>query len=218
MPNALQNVPPALPEGTILVQDNNGIIAERADVTNNNYSGLAEKQMEQILAAIKQSGFNNSHKPENNPVEIGNLNKQYYNLFVLEDEDYREGIFSIARSVALQKYTHDIDRFKVLSAEIINDIQNFPCLFTMRNEHYNRTSDSKVCIAGKLTEVSPRGSVIRFRFKYYAPGITQNIINENPQDFGIATASLRNELDVEHWAIKKIDLFNALSMHSIDIR
>ena len=146
------------------------------------------------------------------------MRRDYYNLFVIEDETYQDGSFSISRSDALTRYTHDAEHFRPMTADIISEIESMPCLFTIRNDNFSRCSDNWVCVAGKLSKITVHGSVIKFKFGYYAPAIPQNLLNQNAELFGLATSSLRNELDDEHWAIKKIDLLTRLKDQNYEIR
>lgn len=195
----------------------NGIAAGNIENLNLNVDGT---NLQTFLLTLQQSGLFSLPvpAPANDPMEIGQLRRDYYNLFVIEDETYHDGSFSISRSDALTRYTHDADHFRPMTADIISEIESMPCLFTIRNDDHSRCSDNWVCVTGKLKRITVHGSVIKFNFGYYAPAIPQNLLNQNAEVFGLATSSLRNELDDEHWAIKKIDLLGVLKDRNYEIR
>ena len=172
------------------------------------------------MPILQQNGFFSSPvpAPTNDPIEIGRLRRDYYNLFVIEDETYQDGSFAISRSDALTRYTHDADHFRPMTADVIAEIESMPCIFALRNDNFSSCSENWLCVTGKLTSVSVHGSVIKFVFKYYAPAIPQNLLNQNAESFGLATSSLRTELDDEHWAIKRIDLLSVLKDQNYEIR
>lgn len=202
-----------------ITANDNGIAAGHIENLNVNVDGT-NTSLQTLLLTLQQSGLFSLPvpAPANDPVEIGRLRRDYYNLFVIEDETYQDGSFSISRSDALTRYTHDAEHFRPMTADIISEIESMPCLFTIRNDNFSRCSDNWVCVAGKLSKITVHGSVIKFKFGYYAPAIPQNLLNQNAKLFGLATSSLRNELDDEHWAIKKIDLLTRLKDQNYEIR
>lgn len=202
-----------------ITANDNGIAAGHIENLNVNVDGT-NTSLQTLLLSLHQSGLFSLPvpAPANDPVEIGRLRRDYYNLFVIEDETYQDGSFSISRSDALTRYTHDAEHFRPMTADIISEIESMPCLFTIRNDNFSRCSDNWVCVAGKLSKITVHGSVIKFKFGYYAPAIPQNLLNQNAELFGLATSSLRNELDDEHWAIKKIDLLSVLKDRNYEIR
>lgn len=195
----------------------NGIAAGNIQSLNVHVDGTS---IQTLLPLLQQSGLFSPPipAPANDPMEIGRLRRDYYNLFVIEDETYQDSSFSISRRDALTRYTQDAEHFRSLTADIIAEIESMPCLFTLRNDDFSRCNDNWVCVAGKLSKITVHGSVIKFKFRYYAPAIPQNLLNQNAELFGLATSSLRNELDDEHWAIKKIDLLSILKDQNYEIR
>lgn len=202
-----------------ITANDNGIAAGHIENLNVNVDGT-NTSLQTLLLTLQQSGLFSLPvpAPANDPVEIGRLRRDYYNLFVIEDETYQDGSFSISRSDALTRYTHDAEHFRPMTADIISEIESMPCLFTIRNDDFSRCSENWVCVTGKLSKITVHGSVIKFKFGYYAPAIPQNLLNQNAELFGLATSSLRNELDDEHWAIKKIDLLSVLKDRNYEIR
>ena len=202
-----------------ITANDNGIAAGHIENLNVNVDET-NTSLQTLLLSLHQSGLFSLPvpAPANDPVEIGRLRRDYYNLFVIEDETYQDGSFSISRSDALTRYTHNADHFRPMTADIIAEILSMPCLFTIRNDDFSRCSENWVCVTGKLSKSTVHGSVIKFKFGYYAPAIPQNLLNQNAELFGLATSSLRNELDDEHWAIKKIDLLSVLKDRNYEIR
>jgi hypothetical protein len=150
--------------------------------------------------------------------EWNELSKTYYNLFVLENEEYECGAFSIPRDVSVCRYMHreDIELFRLLSDGTRNDIFNMPCIFAKRNLDFRSTDENHPALLGRITDIAVQRSNLKIRFSGYQP-IRQQLLNENPEAFGLATSALRTELDEEHWSIKRINLVHAIEKLGIKV-
>ena len=95
-----------------------GIAAGSIQSLNVNIGGT---DLQTLLPLLQNAGLFSSPVPvpSNDPIEIGQLRRDYYNLFVIEDETYKDGSFSISRSDALTRYTHNADHFRPMTADII---------------------------------------------------------------------------------------------------
>lgn len=140
------------------------------------------------------------------------LSTERFNLFVLENEEYSNGVFSIAKTKAIQNYTHEIDieQFRFLDAAAISELKQMPCIFAKRNAFYNHTNNNHPAVIGRITDVINQGETIKFVFEGFQ-AIPQQLLNENITALGLARAALRNELDEEHWSIKREDLIQIIS-------
>lgn len=212
---ASSNLPasPSPTSQTTYINEGNGIIAG----TINGGLNISGVSAEELLQLITRSGFL-APPQQNNAMEISRLCRTHFNLFVLENEEYKRGTFSIARMDALTRYTHDKEHFSKLDDPVIHEIQNLPCIFAMRNDSFASSDEHRICFTGKVEGISIRGSVIAFSFKCYNPPIPQNVFNQDPQAFHLASSSLRNELDVEHWSIKDVDLLEELRKRGIEVK
>lgn len=162
-------------------------------------------------------------KPADNPVthamEWASLSRTHYSLFVLENEEYKDGVFSIAKDRALQKYTpKEIrNKYRMLNLEDIDELKKMPCIFAKRNMHYKETESHHPALVGRICDAVPQGEVIKIYFDGFQ-AFHQQILNQNTALLHMASASLRNELDEEHWAIKQCNLIDAFVAMNIEIK
>ena len=99
-----------------ITASDNGIAAGNIETLNVNIGGT---NLQTLLPLLQQTGLFSSPVPipSNDPLEIARLRRDYYNLFVIEDETYQDGSFAISRSDALTRYTSDArDLMRRLSA------------------------------------------------------------------------------------------------------
>ncbi len=141
------------------------------------------------------------------------LNTELYNVFVVENEKYNSGCFSIAKSVAL-KYTEDEERmeFESLNPKLLK----LPCIFASKNQDFKTAPEYYPAIIGYITEVTPQHDLIKFRFVDCAH-LRQQFINENLQLFNLLSSTVRNQLDEEHWCIKRGNLLKIVDELGITI-
>lgn len=151
-------------------------------------------------------------------VEWSRLNTSYYCLFVLENEFYNCGAFSISKDCALQTpyTTRDVkERFRGLSSENIRELEGMPCIFAMRNTDYKGENEHSSFYVGRIDDLVRQKDNLRFKFTIFG-SFPQALLNQETKDFHIASAPMRNELDVEHWAIKECDLIG--TFERMDLR
>ena len=146
------------------------------------------------------------------------LSKEHYNLFVLENEEYEGGTFSISRDVSICKYMNreDIDLFYLLSDDKRRDIFNMPCIFAKRNMDFGSTDKDHPALLGRISNIVVQRNNLKISFSGYQP-IQQQLLNDHPEIFGLATSALRTELDEEHWSIKRINLIQAIELIGIKV-
>lgn len=151
--------------------------------------------------------------------EWSRLSTEKYNLFVLENEEYDHGVFSISKNCAITRYTsqEDMERFRYLDANAIRELCEMPCIFAKRNAFYNHTEDNHPAVVGRLEKIMNQGETIKFVFKGFQ-AISQQLLNDNLGALGIARAALRNEFDEEHWSIKPGNLQTILTNLGVIIR
>ena len=154
-----------------------------------------------------------SHK-----LEWASLNQTSYCLFVLENEEYNHGAFSIAKSCSLRKYTslEQKERYFDLTPAAVATLTSMPCIFAKRNKYFGFTEASHPALLGRITDMRVQGETIKICFSGFQ-GIQQQLLNQNIGLLGMAHASLRNELDEEHWAIKNCNLIDAMARLHVDI-
>lgn len=190
------------------VANNNGTINLNCDGTN----------IEDLLRSILSSDRQKNAQNVSHAVEWASLNKQYYNLFVLENENFSVGSFSISQERSLERYTSKKakEEFSSLSDKAISTIRNMPCIFVQRNTHYKEADEVFSALVGRVTEVYEQGDNIKILFVPFQ-AISQQLLNQNIALLKMAQSSLRNELDEEHWAIKECDLIHTFLAMGITI-
>lgn len=190
------------------VANNSGTINVNCDGTN------IGELLKSILSSDRQKNAQNvSHA-----VEWASLNKQYYNLFVLENENFSADSFSISNERSLERYTSSKvkEKFSSLSDQAISVIRTMPCIFVKRNTQYKETDESFPALIGRITEVHEQGDNIKILFVPFQT-VPQQLLNQNVALLKMAQSSLRNELDEEHWAIKECNLIHIFSAMGITI-
>ncbi len=200
---------------SVLVNQGDGVqIKENYGDININADG---QNLTELLSAM--FGYAPLNKPVTHTVEWASLSRTHYCLFVLENEEYKDGVFSIAKDRALQKYTlREVrDKYRTLCPDSIANLKQMPCIFAKRNMYYRRTENYHPFLAGRILDIVPQGEEIKIYFSGFQP-FSQQTLNQNVKLLHMASASLRNELDEEHWAIKQCNLIDAFALMSLEIK
>ena len=152
-------------------------------------------------------------------LEWASLCRTHYCLFVLENEEYKDGVFSIAKDRSLQKYTPQNvrRRYKNICPETNAELRQMPCIFAKRNMYYKRTEEYHPFLVGRIRDIIPQGESIKIYFCGFQ-AISQQLLNQNIKSLGMVSAALRNELDEEHWSIKECDLPGVFASLDIEIK
>lgn len=200
MANELSN-PNQFPVASITASDDAiavGVL--HGDIVNNQ---LPPEMLEQwkIMFGWAKSQMQQPAAPVSHALEWAGLSHDRFCLFVLDDENYKAGAFAIAKTCALTKYTPDRDYFRPLTLALREEIKQMPCIFAKRNLQRTHTSSDHPVVYGKLTDIVPQGTTIKFCFEQFKVDYQQTI-NENISRFGLLSSPLRNQLDEEHWCIR----------------
>lgn len=158
-------------------------------------------------------------KTESHAAEWALLNTEMFHVFVLENERYNCGSFSISKRLSLTKYTPPecADHFRPLSPQLIGELLNIPCLFAIRNQDFKVAPAYYPALVGRLTEIIPQGDCIKFTFVKCGE-LRQQFINENTQLFNLLSRPLKNQLDEEHWCIRSGNLLEIAARIGVEIR
>lgn len=150
-------------------------------------------------------------------LEWQRLNSEAFCLFVSKGETYSGDSFSIAKSCALQ-YTAKNHReyYNVIFPNIIEEIEQMPCLFAERNADFRRAASNQFVTIGRITGIIRQGVSLRFGIKKYGY-FKQQLVNDNVSHFGLLHNDLRTQLDVEHWSIRSGSLQQIISELNIGI-
>lgn len=156
---------------------------------------------------------------ESHAAEWALLNTEMFHVFVLENERYNCGSFSISKRLSLTKYTPSEygDRFRPLSPQLIGELLNVPCLFAIRNQDFKVAPAYYPALVGRLKEIIPQGDCIKFTFVKCGE-LRQQFINENTQLFNLLSRPLKNQLDEEHWCIRSGNLLEIAARIGVEIK
>ena len=147
-----------------------------------------------------------------------NLNMDYYNLFVLGDETYYDGHFTVPKDRALTECMSQEakDQFSALGKDAVSQIKTFPSIFACENHGYGKTDDTHQAYFGLVTDVKIQDNGIKIHFRPLST-IPQQRLNEIAFQIAIQGASSFNELNRTHWAIKKVNLIEELKAAGISV-
>ncbi|MEL7608827.1 MAG: hypothetical protein AAGU74_04930 [Bacillota bacterium] len=146
------------------------------------------------------------------------FNCDYYNLFVVGEESFNSDHFLVPKDRALTESTiQEVkDALASLSPEAVATIKTFPALFASENHFYGRTDDTQNAYYGFVTDVKIQDNGIKIYFRTLN-SVPQQQINEIAAELGLGRASLFNELNRTHWAIKRINLVEVLHDAGISV-
>ncbi len=149
------------------------------------------------------------------------LNREYYNLFVVEDEPFHENYFLMAKDRALTVYegiSPEISaRFARLTPEAQKLIKTFPSIFASRNHKYGGTDQNHVARYGLVTDIRIQENGIKIYFDPFC-SIPQQLLNDLALQLEIQGPSTYNEFNRIHWAIKKVNMIEVLKEAGIILK
>lgn len=146
------------------------------------------------------------------------LNLDSYNLFVIGEEDFQGGHFIVPKDRALTESMSDEakEQFSALNANAITQIRTFPSLFASENHQYGRTDADHMAYFGLVTDLRIQDNGIKVYF-YKLSAIPQQKLNEIAFELALGKATLFNELNRTHWAIKRVNLIEELRTAGISV-
>lgn len=168
-------------------------------------NALPEDLIEKMRIFFGQEQNQSQQQNVSHALEWASLSHEKFCLFVLDNETYKDGWFAISKDRALSKYTPDRDHFRPLDPALIAEIMQMPCIFAKRNSHHGSTENDHPVLYGRLTEIIPQGSVVRFHYEHFKVE-RQQTINKHMEQFGLIQRPLHNQLDEEHWCIRSGNL------------
>ena len=180
-----------------------------------NFNSLSPDMIASLAAMFAMQP---AQKKVSHALEWSSLSTSNYCLFVLENEEYNNGAFSIAKSRALRDYTPPgyKERYITLAPSAVAELTTMPCIFAKRNMHFGFTEDSHPALIGRITDIRRQREAIKVCFSGFQ-GIPQQLLNQNIRLLGMAYSALRNELDEEHWSIKECNLLDVMRHLNITV-
>jgi hypothetical protein len=190
-------------------------VGSNTGTLNFNFNGITPETIASLAAMFSMQP---AQKKVSHAIEWASLSTSNYCLFVLENEEYSNGAFSIAKNRALQNYTPPgyKERYNVLTPDAVEELINMPCIFAKRNMYYGYTEDSHPALIGRIRDIRVQRETIKICFSGFQ-GISQQLLNRNIGILNMASSPLRNELDVEHWSIKNCNLLNIMARLGVTV-
>lgn len=189
--------PGTAPTTVNLPGDNNTLIAH-ADQVTNEYRPLYV--------------FNNQPYGNITAGTVQEFNPDYYNLIVVGDGELDgRGHFLVDKRRAITESTSQElkDAYASLTPEAISKIKTFPAIIATENHSYGKTDDQHQAIYGIITDVKVQDNGIKVYYQILN-WIPQQRLNDLATQLGLGSAASFNELNRMHWAIKRINMVEAL--------
>ena len=95
-------------------------------------------------------------------------------------------------------------------------MKRYPAIFADENHSYGKTDDAQDAYFGFVKDVKIQDNGIKIYYTIIT-AIPQQILNEHCFELGIGGARSFNELNRTHWALKQINLIEALQKAGVQI-
>lgn len=223
----MESNPPAATDeaATLLVAASNGQLPAAPTQLVNNGPGpqiacvqgdvnigprIGKKELEELIQSIMTNRAD--------PMLLSSLKTEKYNLFVVENEEFKTGSFCIPLSKCMTKHISGENKrlYGAMDAKAFAELKFFPCVFATKNQDYLRTTETHHAIFGVIDDLKLQGNLVKVTYKPYTT-FCQNILNNHPSQFGLFAKPVRNEMDDCHWTVKDVDLIQILKIFEVDI-
>ena len=145
------------------------------------------------------------------------MDTEYYNLFVLDTEAWVQGGFRVQKVDALTDTEPDIVKnLTSLGERELSCIRSYPTIVAMRNAQYGTTAPGSILYYGFINSIQMCETSVIFGFTKLHD-ISQAIFVDNAVAFSIGKACAYNEFDHPHWAVKHINVVDALRNHGVQV-
>lgn len=126
--------------------------------------------------------------------------------------------FLVPKDRALTESTNDElkSKYASLTPEAIEGLKRYPAIFADENHSYGKTDDAQDAYFGFVKDVKIQDNGIKIYYTIIT-AIPQQILNEQCFELGIGGARSFNELNRTHWALKQINLIEALQKAGVQI-
>lgn len=139
-------------------------------------------------------------------IRPANPNYEYYNLFVI-DQEQLDSLVAIPRRHSLNDYTaEDVRKIYALpQLAAAEEIKRLPSLFVIRNRYGNHTISDQRAGYGYIVDIVQKSDTIVVTASI-SHVIRQEKLNLLEKGLQLLSAPENNELDAVHWAIKRVNL------------
>ena len=133
-------------------------------------------------------------------------------------ENFEDNYFLVPKDRALTESTNDElkTKYASLSPEAIEGLKRYPAIFADENHSYGKTDDAQDAYFGFVKDVKIQDNGIKIYYTIIT-AIPQQILNEQCFELGICGTRSFNELNRTHWALKQINLIEALQKAGVQI-
>lgn len=185
-------------------------IAQKQEGNDNTQIGYAQNVNVQQNIAVFVSDERDDE--ERDIIDI-DFEAAFFNLFVVDvDKVGNKGSFTISKEESLsecmaQDLSDDVLRLTDTGKEFLKTL---PCLFAPKNKRHNEEWKHQKAKIGIITKIddNPTNEIrIEYRTFNHVP---QFLINESREHLSIEGRPRYNELDNQHWTVKKVNLLGAL--------
>lgn len=146
------------------------------------------------------------------------MNYGFYNLLVVGTESFSvDGTFQIRKDLALQDTEDSIfAELNALDTAELEKIRSFPTIVATPNRAYGKADATHTASYGFINGIMVHDTTIQFRFTKMHD-IPQQLLIDKADSFGIGKASAFCELDRIHWAVKRVNIVDALRSNGVQI-
>ena len=146
------------------------------------------------------------------------LHNELYNLFVVGDETFESGRFTVPNGRVLNANPEIEKWYASFSADALAEIKRMPSLFMSENKKFGgKTEPDHMAYFGVVTDVRKQRKQTIIVFKTIME-IPQQAINDLAVYLGIDNEGTLTELNVTRWSIKRADLVNELRLAGYKIK
>jgi hypothetical protein len=173
--------------------------------------GTVQMQVNQQFSGMPQLGGQFYVPPR--------INREYYNIFVIANEEYDRPYFKIERTRALSECMSEEtkEKFSGMTKEDKQQIVTMPSLFMAENHQYGNADDDQKVIYGFVSDYKIYENDVKIYWCGYKLDIPQIRLNELLEELQLYGDNRFNEMNRTHWAIKRCDLIQELQEAGIEI-
>jgi len=145
------------------------------------------------------------------------MNTAFYNLFVVSNEAISQTGFYILKKDALQDTDDDVVTHLIEFGESeIAAVRSFPTVVATQNHRCGATDATHQAAYGFINSIQMKDNTIQFGFTKLQD-VPQCLLIEEAATLGIGRASAYNEFDRPHWAVKRINIVEALRNRGVQL-
>ncbi|MFR0555684.1 hypothetical protein [Pseudoscardovia radai] len=147
------------------------------------------------------------------------INREYYNIFVIRGEKFDKPFFRMPRERALSgsMSSETRERFPGVSESDKKQIVTMPSLFMDENHQYGNADAGQKAIYGFVSDYKIYDNEVKVYWCGYRLDIPQIRLNQLLDELQLSGDDRLNEMNRTHWAIKRCDLMQELQEAGIDI-